>query len=132
MQAVILDFTLERCGTATTARSKQPMALRHIRSKKQTGAFTTKVYIAHGECWIEPKNITRNVDDIKKCKVLIPRAGNPGSTILGKPKLSEPGTCSSNTYNVIVLGTSVSEAENLIAYLKTRFVRYLVATRTST
>lgn len=72
------------------------------------------------------------VDDIKKCKVLIPGAGNPGSTILGKPKLSEPGTCSSNTYNVIVLGTSVSEAKNLIAYLKTRFVRYLVATRTST
>lgn len=34
--------------------------------------------------------------------------------------------------NVIVLGTSISEAENLIAYLKTRFVRYLVATRTST
>lgn len=98
----------------------------------QTGAFTTKVYIAHGECWIEPKNVTRNADDIKKYKVLIPRAGNPGSTILGKPKLSEPGTCSSNTYNVIVLGASVSEAENLMAYLKTRFVRYLVATRTST
>lgn len=115
-------------GTLQTADGSSSYPVK----KNQTGAFTTKVYIAHGECWIEPKNVTRNVDDVKKCKVLIPRAGNPGSTILGKPKLSEPGTCSSNTYNVIVLGTSVSEAENLIAYLKTRFVRYLVATRTST
>lgn len=81
-------------GTLQTADGSSSYPVK----KNQTGAFTTKVYIAHGECWIEPKNVTRNVDDIKKCKVLIPRAGNPGSTILGKPKLSEPGTCSSNTY----------------------------------
>lgn len=100
--------------------------------KKKTGAFTTKVYIAHGECWIEQKNVTRNADDVRNYKVLIPRAGNPGGTILGRPKLAEPGSCSSNTYNVLVLGPSASEANNLIQYLKTRFVRYLVATRTST
>ena len=100
--------------------------------KKKAGKFDTKVYIAHGECWINSGNVTRNAEDIQKYKVLIPRAGNPGSTILGKPKLSEPGTCSSNTYNVIILGHDSIEANNLIGYLKTRFVRYLVATRTST
>ena len=88
--------------------------------------------MAHGECWIRSVDVARNSDDVARYKVLIPRAGNPGGSILGTPKLSEPGTCSSNTYNVIILGDSEDEASNLISYLKTRFVRYLVATRTST
>ena len=46
--------------------------------------------------------------------------------------MSEPGTCSSNTYNVFILGDNREEADNLVTYLKTRFVRYLVAIRTST
>lgn len=115
-------------GTLQTADGSSSYPVR----KTKKGSFSTKVYIAHGECWIEQKNVTRNAEDVSKYKVLIPRAGNPGSTILGKPKISEPGTCSSNTFNVIVLGNSLEEAENLVSYLKTRFVRYLVATRTST
>lgn len=102
--------------------------------KRSDSAYSVKVYIAHGECWIEKKNILRHLEDVDKYKVLIPRAGNPGGTILGKPIVSEPGTCSSNTYNVLVLDDkdSVDEANNLVQYLKTRFVRYLVSIRTST
>lgn len=63
---------------------------------------------------------------------MIPRAGNPGGSILGKLIISEPGSCSSNTYNVLILDDKLDEAENLVSYLKTRFVRYLIATRTAT
>ncbi|WP_229065484.1 hypothetical protein [Eggerthella lenta] len=63
--------------------------------------------------------------------MLIPRSGNPGSTILGRPKISEPGSCNSNTYTVVVLN-SEHEARNLSQYLKTRFVRFMVAVRTVT
>lgn len=115
-------------GTLQTADGSSSFPVR----KKSTGNFDTKVYIAHGECWIERDNVARNARDVDRYKVLIPRSGNPGGTILGKPKVSEPGTCSSNTYNVFILDDNREEADNLVTYLKTRFVRYLVAIRTST
>ena len=100
--------------------------------KKRDTSSDVKIYIAHGTCWINRDSVTRHPEDIDKYKVLIPRSGNPGGSILGKPIVSEPGTCSSNTYNVLVLGQSSAEAENLVMYLKSRFVRYLVSTRTAT
>ena len=54
---------------------------------------------------------------------------------MGKPKISEPGSCSSNTYVVAVpTGKSITEAEakNMISYMTTRFFRFLVSIRTST
>lgn len=115
-------------GTLQTADGASSYPVR----KTQTEDYCIKVYVAHGTCWIQPKNITRNQQAIESYKVLIPRAGNPNTSILGNPKISEPGSCSSNTYNVIVLGEDRETAENIVTYLKTRFVRYLVATRTST
>ncbi|MFC2647935.1 MAG: Eco57I restriction-modification methylase domain-containing protein [Coriobacteriaceae bacterium] len=100
--------------------------------KTQSEKFSVKVYVSHGECWISPENVTRHSEDVGKYKVLIPRAGNPGSSILGKLRISEPGSCSSNTYNVMILGDELDEAENLVSYLKTKFVRYMIATRTAT
>ena len=49
--------------------------------------------------------------------------------------MSEPNTCSSNTYVVAIPPQgemTVDQAENLIVYLKSKFVRYLIATKTST
>lgn len=115
-------------GTLQTADGQSTFPVR----KTKTEQYDTKVYIAHGECWIERRNVVRNARDIDRYKVLAPRSGNPGSTILGKPKICEPGACSSNTYNVLVLDGDITAAENVIGYLKTRFVRYLVAIRTST
>lgn len=115
-------------GTLQTADGSSSFPVK----RSKAGKYDTKVYIAHGECWIRSADVTRNANDVGRFKVLIPRAGNPGSTILGTPKVSEPGTCSSNTYNVIVLGDNADEADNLISYLRTRFARYLVAMRTST
>lgn len=114
-------------GTLQTADGSGTYSVR----KHANGDYRVKVYIAHGECWIRPSDVSRNSQDVDKWKVLIPRAGNPGSTILGKLRLAEPGSCSSNTYNVVV-ASSEAEANSIFAYLKTRFARYLIATRTST
>lgn len=114
-------------GTLQTADGSGTYPVR----KHADGDYCVKVYIAHGECWIRPSDVTRNSQDVDKWKVLIPRAGNPGSTILGKLRLAEPGSCSSNTYNVVI-ASSEAEANSIFAYLKTRFARYLIATRTST
>ena len=80
-------------------------------------------------------SVPKNGGSINEYKVIIPRSGNPGGSILGKPKMSEPNTCSSNTYVVAIPPQgkmTVDQAENLIIYLKTKFVRYLIATKTST
>lgn len=94
-----------------------------------------KVYIHGGLCWIARDDVPKNIEAVDTYKVIIPRSGNPGGTILGRPKLSEPNSCSSNTY-IVVLPISESltktQAENVIIYLKTRFVRFLIATKTST
>jgi site-specific DNA-methyltransferase (adenine-specific) len=106
-------------------------------SKIRTEENTIKVYIHGGECWINENVIPRNVDRVCSYKVLIPRSGNPGfgNTIIGKPKISEPYSCSSNTYMVAIPSVSdmsEEEAYNLCSYIKTKFVRLLVATKTST
>ena len=94
-----------------------------------------KVYIHGGMCWIERTNVPKNADSIDGYKVLLPRSGNPGSIIIGKPKISEPGSCSSNTY-VVALNPerkmSEKEAKNMLDYMKTKFFRFLVATKTTT
>ena len=106
-------------------------------SKLRTEDNSVKVYIHGGECWINENVIPRNSNRVGSYKVLIPRSGNPGfgNTIIGKPKISEPYSCSSNTYMVAIPSDSEmskEEAANLCSYIKTKFVRLLVATKTST
>ncbi|MGI6138933.1 MAG: Eco57I restriction-modification methylase domain-containing protein [Candidatus Hydrogenedentales bacterium] len=105
-----------------------------IRSNKDS-IFSVKVYIARGECWIARNNVVRNSDDIDRYKIIIPEAGSPGigNTIIGKPKISEPGSCNSNTYIVMILKeNNLTFANNVLSYLTTRFVRFLISLRSTT
>ena len=118
-------------GTIQTADGKSTFPIQSSQSK----TFNVKVYIAHGTCWIERTNIVRSQDYVDQFKVIIPRSGNPGSTILGKPKISEPNSCSSNTYVVATLpieNNHKNNAINIVSYLHTRFLRFLVYLKTST
>ena len=106
-------------------------------TKKEDQTYNIKIYVHGCECWINQNTIPRNRDRIYSYKVLIPRSGNPGfgNTIIGKPKISEPKTCSSNTYMVAIpndRNLTQKEANNLCLYIRTKFVRLLVATKTST
>lgn len=94
-----------------------------------------KVYIHGGECWLPLSAVPKNRESVGKFKIILPRSGNPGGTIIGKPKLSEPMSCSSNTYVVAIPpkgDLTESQAMNLLSYIKTKFFRYLVAIKTST
>ena len=94
-----------------------------------------KVYVHGGTCWIKRASIPKNAQYVDRYKVLLPRSGNPDTVIIGKPKISEPGTCNSNTYVVAMpldRALSKEEAYNLLAYMKTKFFRFLVATKTTT
>ena len=120
-------------GTIQSADGKSNFPIK----KEQTSPYDAKIYIHGGVCWIEKNIIPRNRDRVSSYKVLIPRSGNPGfgNTITGKPKISEPNSCSSNTYMVAIPSDrdlNEKESENLCSYIRTKFVRFLVATKTST
>ena len=94
-----------------------------------------KVYIHGGECWIKRSDIPKHADYVNSYKVLLPRSGNPGGQVIGKPKMCEPGSCSSNTYCVLFPPSgslTENEANNLLAYIKTKFFRFLVSAKTTT
>jgi site-specific DNA-methyltransferase (adenine-specific) len=124
-----IDWQDDNSGSIQTADGQSSYPITSVKNNENT----VKVYIAHGICWISEKNVTRNNNDIKKFKVIIPRSGNPDSTIIGKPKISEPGSCSSNTYIVFIPeNNSHVVAKNIISYLRTRYVRFLISLRTTT
>lgn len=103
--------------------------------QEKTDKCNVKVYVHGGICWIDPNNIPRNKEKIKDYKILLPNAGNPGSTIIGNPIICEPGSCSSNTYAVVLLpecNNNQKDHENCLEYIKTKFFRFLVSTKTFT
>jgi site-specific DNA-methyltransferase (adenine-specific) len=91
-------------------------------------------------CGTEPKQISKEYKTsgnsqewIDKWKVLLVKAhgtsGRDDVTILGEPVIAGPGTACTETYLVISLCANEREAKNLAAYMRTRFVRFLVSLR---
>lgn len=77
--------------------------------------------------------ISTNHEWVDRWKVLLVKAhgtsGRDDVTILGTPVIAAPGTACTETYLVIGVCESESEASNLAAYMRTRFVRFLVSLR---
>jgi site-specific DNA-methyltransferase (adenine-specific) len=109
-------------GLATTERPKKSGDL-VLRWQKGEGPY--------------PRDeITAGTDMIDRWKVITSyvghdHAGNPGSDgrrrVLSKIDVIPPGTICNETYLVIGHYTSKKEAVNLVAYMKTRFFRFLVS-----
>lgn len=86
--------------------------------------------------WVERSAATRNTDLIDCWKLLIPKAG-PGNSgghvlpdsVLSKSQVASPGSVCSATYLVAGPLKSESEADSMNAYMRTRFVRFLVSLR---
>jgi len=124
-----VDWIDDVAGTLQTADGQSSFAVSSEKSKDKS----IKVYIAHGTCWISKNDIVRNRQDVDKYKVIIPRTGSPTGSIIGKPIISEPALCSSNSYVVIIpQNNTLESAQIIISYLQTKFVRFLVSLRTTT
>lgn len=94
-----------------------------------------------GEGPYSRKNIVVGVEIIYKWKVITARsgydhAGNPGKDgkkrVLSKIEILSPGTICNETYLVIGSFNNKEEAENLVAYMQTKFFRFLVSLLTVT
>ena len=126
-----VEWNPDGTGTLQTADGKSSYPI----SKEKTSTFAIKVYVHGGVCYIARKNVKRNAESIDKYKVLLPRSGNPNSTIIGKPIISEPGSCNSNTYSVVVPNggfNSKEEAQCFTDYCRTKFFRALVVMKSFT
>ena len=83
-----------------------------------------------GTGFVSRNSVVAGHGAIDEWKVFIPRAGSGSDSfphsILSKPFIGEPGTVSSETYIYIGPFADKGETENVISYLKTKFLRFLV------
>lgn len=126
-----VDWFGDGTGQIQTADGKAFLPVRETENEQ----YHVKVFVHGGACWIPLDQVPRHREQALCWKVLLPRSGNPGGTVIGRPKLSEPYSCSSNTYVVALPPEkpfTQEEAEHCLSYIQTKFFRYLVSIQTST
>lgn len=83
--------------------------------------------------WVSREKINKNTDLIDSFKVLTPKAGDGHGRIpaivTGSPIVAPPPSVCTMTYLVAGTWGSSEEAENFAAYLRTKFVRFLISLR---
>jgi len=114
--------------------SYKPFGLRTYVKPQKTGDIV--LHWQKGEGPYKRKDITAGVEMIDKWKVISSRsghehAGNPGADgarrVLSKTVILPPGTICTETYLVIGNYSTKQQAQNLLAYMKTRFFRFLMS-----
>jgi site-specific DNA-methyltransferase (adenine-specific) len=114
--------------------SYKPFGLRTYVKPQKKGDII--LHWQKGEGPYRRKDITVGVEMIDKWKVISSRsghehAGNPGTDgtrrVLAKTVILPPGTICTETYLVIGSYATQERADNLLAYMKTRFFRFLMS-----
>jgi site-specific DNA-methyltransferase (adenine-specific) len=102
----------------------------YVKGRKKPFDGSVKLFQNGGVGYINRNDIVKNQQWINDWKVIVPYA-SPGTDsyphlILSKPLISEPGSCSTETYLVVGPFINKQKCENVISYMKTRFVRFLI------
>lgn len=101
-------------------------------SDVQTEEYNVELYYLENNVrkvgYVKEGDIRKNSEDIDSIKVYIPKAGGSGNDkiVLGQPIVVEGKSVCSQTYVYAKFNTQ-QEANNFVAYLKTRFFRLLVS-----
>jgi hypothetical protein len=95
-----------------------------------------RFYGSKKQTWMNRSEITVNQPEVGQYKVLMHRAygedGEPPYRVTAAPTLVEKDTACSGTYLVVGGYDEMDPAKNLDAYLRTRFVRFLIQLRMNT
>ncbi|MFN4279708.1 Eco57I restriction-modification methylase domain-containing protein [Thermosynechococcus sp.] len=114
--------------------SRKPFGLPTNAKPQESGDLILRCQDGEGLYW--RTDIKVGIEMIDKWKVITSyvgydHAGNPGSDgrrrVFSKIDILPPGFICTETYLVIGAYNSQQEAENLVAYMKTRFFRFLVS-----
>jgi len=119
--------------------SQKPFGLATNFRAKSTNAgmrSAVKLFANQRIAWVERADVPNNPAWIDEWKVLMTRIQGTSAAVetkfLSKPIIAEPGTACTETYIVAGHFRSETEAANFAAYLRTRFVRFLVSLRKPT
>lgn len=127
-------------GTLATKVSPiQPFSIRtNFRGAEKKAGMKNPIKLIgnNGETYIERADVPRNDEWIDAWKVLLGRAYGAGDSfphqIYNHPIIAGPGTACTETYLVIDRFKKEIHAKRFAAYLRTRFVRFLVSLRKNT
>ena len=103
--------------------------------ERQDPAHPIRFYGSGRVTWVSASDLRVNLDWVDKWKVLVAAAtdGNENYPLpiwdQGGPFVSGPGEACSETYLVASTAETEREARNIIAYMNTRFFRFLVSLR---
>ena len=115
--------------------ARKPFGLTNERGKSRAMGVKNPVLVYGNQhtSYLPRTVITNNDEWVDRWKVLLVKAhgtsGRDDVTILGEPVVAGPGSACTETYLVIGVCSSEVEARNLAAYMRTRFVRFLVSLR---
>lgn len=115
--------------------ARKPFGLTNERGKPTPSGVRHAVLVYGNQqtSYLPRTAITNNDDWVDHWKVLLVKAhgtsGRDDVTILGEPVIAAPGSACTETYLVIGVCKSEVEARHLAAYMRTRFVRFLVSLR---
>ena len=118
--------------------SQKPFGFRtFFKGKSKPFKDSVVIYAANKEIgYVAFDDITTNKNWVNDYKVYISRVyGERGEfpyLMIGKPFLGEPNTCCTETYIVIGPFSTKKQAENVITYLRTKFLRFLVLLKKNT
>ena len=115
--------------------ARRPFGLTNERGQATPKGMKSPVLVYGNQqtSYLERSAITSNIDWVDQWKVLLVKAhgtsGRDDVTILGEPVVAGPGMACTETYLVVGVCGAEAEARRLAAYMRTRFVRFLVSLR---
>jgi site-specific DNA-methyltransferase (adenine-specific) len=83
------------------------------------------------QAWVTPDKPSHNLDKIWRWKAFVPEARGPEALpdrVLGKPFIGPPGSVSTQSF-LFVSTETADEAESVLSYYTTKFLRFLVLMR---
>ncbi len=122
---------------STVVSSLKPFGFRtYFEGKKKPFLESIEIHTSDGIQYVSLDQITQNREWVDEYKVYVPRAyGERGAfpyLVLGKPFLGKPNTICTETYLHVGPFKNAVICRNVISYLRTRFVRFLVLLRKNT
>lgn len=121
---------------------KEPSFMEIVSSQKPYGLGTAfhgrkkqyeddvVVYENGGKAFVKREDIPQKAQSIDQYKVFVSAGYNGGDNfphqIIGKPIIGEPNSCCTETYVEMGPVNSYYEAQNLSAYIQTKFFRFMV------
>lgn len=127
------DGASKEASLDTIVSARKPFGDLQAPRKDEAVVDPVLVYANQRTFTVDRSSIKANRDWIDQWKVLLVKAhgtsGRDDRTILGHPVIAGPGTACTETYLVIGLLASETEAQRLAQYMTTRFARFLVSLR---